>query len=151
MDAQGPARRLQHVDDRRRPRQGRDGGVGEDDAPHLLGRRRVRAQRNDDHRAQRQHVRGGDGAVENHEVDRFIDRVAHHRGQVRQRRPPAHGATDGRADGNHAAREVVERGPAMDPGTLSGEGPQKRRRDRVRLGERVQEQEDRGRGGYLPG
>ncbi len=59
--------RRRHADPQQEP------GAEEGDAPQLLGGRRVGAHRDEDHRGQRQHVRGGDGGVEEREVDRSIE------------------------------------------------------------------------------
>ena len=99
------------------------------DAPHFVGRRRVRAQRDEGARPQHQQVLRGDRAIE-HQGDR--------RGRARPRQRQRHGAGHPEADADqhagrdHATRQVIEPGPAMDPRALARERPQKGRREQER-------------------
>ena len=151
QDQPGKAQHL-HQQDRRRPAVigdpvpgrerlgqvvgGRDAHVDEEpgaehhDAPHLVGRRRARAQRDEDDRPQRQQVQGDERAIE-HQGNR-------RRRIARLRQPQRHGAgepeaaPDQHAGRDHAARQIIVPGPAMDPRALAGERPQEGRREQER-------------------
>ena len=100
------------------------------DAPHLVGRRRVRAQRDDGDRPQHQQVLHGDRAIE-HQGDRRR-RMARPRQLQRHGAGEPEAAPDQHAGRDHAARQVIEPGPAMDPRALASERPQEGRREQER-------------------
>ena len=122
--------RLGHVVGGRQAHEQEEPRAEHHDAPHLVGRRRLRAQRDEDDRPQRQQVQRGDGAIE-HPGDR-------RRRNARPRQLQRHGAghpeagADQHARRDHAARQVIEPGPAMDARALASERPQERRREQER-------------------
>ena len=100
------------------------------DAPHLVGRRRPRAQRDQDDRPQHQQVLRGDRAIE-HQRDRRRS-SARPRQLQRDRAGQPETATDHHAGRDHATRQIIEPGPAMDPRALASERPQEGRREQER-------------------
>ena len=90
----------------------------------------MRAQRDEGDRPQHQQVQCGDRAI-----DRQGDR---RRRNARPRQHQRHGAgepetaTDQHAGRDHAARQIIEPGPAMDPRALASERPQEGRREQER-------------------
>ena len=93
------------------------------------GRRRVRAQRDDGDRPQHQQVMRGDRAIE-HQGDRR--RRAGPRQRQRHGAGEPEAAADQHADRDHATRQIIEPGPAMDPRVLASERPQEGRREQER-------------------
>ena len=122
--------RLGHVVGGRHAHEQEEPRAEHHDAPHLVGRRRVRAQRDEDDRPQHQQVLHGDRAIE-HQRDR-------RRRSARPRQLQRHGAghpeaaTDQYARRDHAPRQIIEPGPAMDPRALASEREQKGRREQER-------------------
>ena len=122
--------RLGHVVDGRQAHEQQEPRAEHHDAPRLVGRRRVRAQRDDGDRPQDQQVLRGGRAIDNQGHRRR--RIAHPRQLQRHGTGEPEAATDQHAGRDHATRQIIEPGPAMDPRVLASERPQKGRREQER-------------------
>ena len=123
--------RLDYLVRRQQPQVQEERAAEQYDPPYFIGRRRARAHRNDPSRRERLKILGSEGCINDHE-DRSRP-VAGPRELERHRPRDQEAAGNSHADGDHSSRQVIQPGSPMDAGILSGERPQKRWCEHVRV------------------